>query len=313
MEGGAILAASNPFQLGFRDWKQIIGRTARTMGQTDTSLRCAGVAFFSFLSIFPAIAIAVLMLGLFASEAFLTEQIGRASTFLPDIALTVIREQLESLINQPRGGLGIGLAISFSVALWSGSRGVWALVYAASAAHHEKEKRGFIASVALSFAVTVLAALFMIVALALIAAIPIVARMSPVPGTAEQVAMLLRWPALLVLAILGFTLLYRFTLDRHPARLRWTWTGAILASSLWLVTCVAFSTYVENFGEFEASFGSLAAAVVLLLWLYISALIFVLGASLNAEMELQTAKDSTVGPSKPMGERGAYVADNITG
>lgn len=303
--------ASNPFRISLKGWWHIVRRTLASMALTDTSLRCAGVAFFSFLSIFPAIAIAVLMLGLFASESFLVEQIDRAAVFMPAIALAVVTEQLNSLINQPRAGLGIGLLISVVVALWSGSRGVWALVYAASAAHHEQEKRSFIASAVLSVSVTISAAMFMLVALALTTAVPIIANLSPVPGTAEQLALFLRWPVLLLLAVTAFTLLYRFTLDRRPPRLRWIWPGSVLASVLWLATCVVFSLYVENFGEFEASFGSLAAAVVLLLWLYISALIFVLGAAFNAEIELQTTRDSTVGPERPMGQRGAYVADNV--
>jgi membrane protein len=223
----------------------------------------------------------------------------------------VIVDQLDKLMNQPPAGLGIGLAISIAVALWSGSRGVNALIYTASAAYYEKVDRNFIVAVILSFVVTVLGAGFMIVALALTAALPILTGLSPIPGTGEQLALLLRWPILMGLAIVAFSLLYRFTIDRRAAKARWIWPGAVLAALLWLGICVGFSLYVENFGEFEASFGSLAAAVVLLFWLYISAQIFVLGAAFNAEIELQTIVDTTIGPDKPMGKRGAYVADHI--
>lgn len=300
-----------PLSLSLRDWKNVALRTLRTMADRDTSLRCAGVAFFSFLSIFPAIGIAVFLVGIFADRAMLIEQVSRLSDFMPQIALDVIIGQLDMLLEQPGAGLGVGLAISTVAALWSGSRGVDALIFAASAAYYEKDARNFFVAVALSFAVTIAATAFMIVALSLIAAIPIIVNLSPIPGAGEQLALIVRWPILLVLAIAAFALLYRFTIDRRPARWRWLWPGSVLASLLWIAACLLFSLYVENFGQFEASFGSLAAAVVLLFWLYISALIFVLGAAFNAEIELQTVRDTTIGPDRPMGQRGAYVADHL--
>lgn len=303
--------ARNPVAIGWSGWKAILLRTFRSMSDKDTSLRCAGVAFFGFLSIFPAIAIIVLMIGILGDHATLRAEIGRLSTFMPEISFALIVNQLDSVMSQPQSGLGIGLAISIIVALWSASRGVDALIHAASVAYHERTERGFVHSVLLSFAVTIMGALFMIVALALVAAIPIVTRLFPIPGAGERLALLLRWPALLALSVAAFSLLYRFTVNRKGPRLRWIWPGATLASALWLGACLLFSLYVEYFGEFEATFGSLAAAVVLLFWLYISALIFVLGAALNGEIELQTAVDTTVGPARPMGERGAFVTDHL--
>ncbi|WMT88795.1 YihY/virulence factor BrkB family protein [Pelagibacterium sp. 26DY04] len=303
--------ARRPIELKWSDWKQVLVRTGKTMIDMDTSLRCAGVAFFSFLSIFPSIAIVVLLVGLLADRSFLLDQLERLSFFMPDIAFAVIVDQLDKLLDQPPAGLGIGLAISIAIALWSGSRGVDALIYAASAAYYEKVRRSFFFAVLLSFIVTVLGAAFMITALALVAAIPILTGLSPIPGTGEQLALFLRWPVLMGLAVLAFSLLYRFTIDRRAAKARWIWPGAVLATLLWLGICLIFSLYVENFGQFEASFGSLAAAVVLLFWLYISAQIFVLGAAFNAEIELQTSIDTTIGPDKPMGSRGAYVADHV--
>jgi membrane protein len=302
---------SHPFRLDWRGWKAVLGRTIKSMADTDTSLRCAGVAFFSFLSIFPAIAIVVLFIGLTADQALLLEQLERLSVFMPEIAFSVVVNQLDALLSQPQSGLGLGLALSLIVVLWSGSRGVDALLYAASAAYYQEKQRGFLASVVVAIAVTIAGAAFMIVALALVAAVPIVAGLSPIPGTAERLALWLRWPILLGLAIVAFSLLYRFTIKRRPAKMRWILPGAILASTLWIGACIGFSLYVENFGEFEATFGSLAAAVVLLIWFYLSALIFVLGAALNAELELQTSVDTTIGPERPMGKRKAYVADHV--
>src|SRR5690606_15674628 len=150
--------ARRPLELRLSDWMQVLLRTGKTMIDMDTSLRCAGVAFFSFLSIFPSIAIVVLLVGLLAERSFLIDQLERLSFFMPDIAFSVIVDQLDKLMNQPPAGLGIGLAISIAVALWSGSRGVNALIYTASSAYYEKVDRNFIVAVILSFVVTVLGA-----------------------------------------------------------------------------------------------------------------------------------------------------------
>ncbi len=274
-------------------------------------LRCAGVAFFGFLSIFPAIGIVVSLVGIFGDHLAMRSEIEAYSDIMPDIAFALLVNQLDSFMGQPEGGLGISLAISVVVILWSSSRGVDALIHATSVAYGDKGDRGFIMSVLVSFIVTILGAFFMVIALALVAAIPIITGLSPIPGTGEQLALLLRWPALLAIAIVAFSLLYRFALYRRGPKLRWIWPGAALAAIVWIAACLLFSLYVENFGEFEATFGSLTAAVVLLFWMFISAQIFVFGAAFNAGIELQTAVDSTVGPDRPMGKRGAYAADNV--
>lgn len=280
-------SASRPTRISWSGWLSILWRTIKAMANMDTSLRCAGVAFFGFLSLFPAIAIAVLLVGLLADPGFIDQQLDRLAVFVPEIALNVIADRLQSLINQPRGGLGLGLIISTVIALWSGSRGVNALIYAAGSAYHERRDRGFVAWVMLSVGVTIAGALFLFVSLSLVAALPAILSILPLPGPTDRIALLVRWPVLLVLAMTAFSLLYRFAPDKRYTRLRWIWPGALLGSVLWIIGCILFSLYVENIGGFESNFGSLAAAVVLLLWLYNSALIFVLGSTLNAEMELQ--------------------------
>lgn len=304
-------AAHNPFALGLKQWKHAALHTIRTMSEKDMGLRCAGVAFFGFLSVFPAIGIVVSLVGILGDHAAMRAEIARYSDIMPEIAFALITTQLDSFMNQPETGFGVGLAISVVVILWSSSRGVDALLHATSVAYGETSDRGFIMSVVIAFAVTILGALFMTVAITLIAAIPIITAMSPIPGTGEQLALLLRWPALLILAIVAFALIYRYGLNRRGAKLRWIWPGAAFAATVWIAACLLFSMYVENFGEFEATFGSLAAAVVMLFWMFISAQIFVFGAAFNAGIELQTVVDSTVGRDRPMGKRGAYVADNV--
>ncbi|HEY4202794.1 MAG TPA: YihY/virulence factor BrkB family protein [Devosiaceae bacterium] len=259
-------------------------RTGIEIFGMDTSLRCAGVAFFAFLSLFPALGSVVLLVGLVVDSSFLIQAIERLSDLLPTSILNLIRDQMLALTNQPNEQLGIGLAAAIALALWSGSRGVNALLYAVSRTRHEADKRSFLLGVAVSLVVTVLGAASLVIALTLVAILPAILSL-PFVGLGDSLLLLLRWPVLFGLAVLGFTGFYRFAPDRRPRRFRHVLPGAIVAALLWLAACFLFSFYVEHFGNYDATFGSLSVAVVLLLWMYNSALILVLGASLNAEIE----------------------------
>lgn len=271
-----------------RRWVRVLRRTARSMTQMDTSMRCAGVAYFGFLSLFPAVASAVLLLGLFAKPGFLADMVERLDGIIPEIARKTLAAQLVTLLEQPTTGLGIGLLITLAIAVWSGSRGVAALMFATSRTRPEPEKRGFVATVAISIAATLLAGLGMIAVLTLVAIVPAYFATLPWLGTNQVLLLLLRWPLLFVLGVLIMATFYRFAPDRKSKRARWIWPGSVIATLLWLVACAIFSFYVERLGNFEASFGSLTTAIVLLLWMYNSALIVVLGATINAELERET-------------------------
>jgi len=181
--------------------------------------------------------------------------------------------------------LGIGIVISVLLALWSGSRGVNALIFAMSRVRGQPEKRSFVMSVLVAVGLTIVGSLFLLIALVTVAGLPALTQLLPVPRTPELVVLALRWPILMVLSVLIVAALYRWGPDRHPRKFRYVWPGAMLSSLLWVLAGVVFSIYVENFSNFEASFGSVTAAVVLLLWMYNSAQIFVLGAAFNAQIE----------------------------
>jgi membrane protein len=266
----------------WRRWLDFLLRCFRTFGDADTSLRCAGTAFFAFLSLFPAIATVVLVFGLFADRADLAATIDALRYVLPMQVLDVLREQMTMLIAQPPGTIGIGLVVSVALALWSGSRGVNALVYAMSRVRHEPERRSFIKAALVSIGLSVAGAVFLVVALAIIAGLP---ALFPWPSREEWLLLVVRWPALMVLAMLALMALYRWGPDRHPRRFRYIWPGAVFASLVWIFAGALFSIYVENFSNYQASFGSVTAAIVMLLWLYNSAQIFVLGAVVNSELE----------------------------
>jgi membrane protein len=284
-----IDAISAPLPKNYRRrWRRVLWRTVQSMTSMDTSMRCAGVAYFGFLSMIPAVATVVLLIGLFAKPSFLADMVGRLDGLIPAVALEVLAGQLVALLDQPRAGLGIGLLVSSVIAIWSGSRGVAALMFATSRTRSEPEKRNIVSAVGISIVTTLLAGLGMIAVLTLVAVIPAYFTYLPWLGTHQELLLLLRWPLLLVLGVMGIAAFYRFAPDRKSHRARWIWPGAIIAAVLWLLACAIFSFYVERLGNFEATFGSLATAIVLLLWMYNSALITVLGATINAELERET-------------------------
>lgn len=266
----------------FSSAKTVLAGTAQAFFEPDTSLRCAGTAFFAFLSLFPAIGIVVFAYGLLADPETFLRTMQTIGTFVPDAALSVVEEQMEILLAQPSGTLSIGLVISIVLALWSGSRGVNAMIYAMSRVRREPERRGFVKTLLISVGLTIGAAVFMAVALITIAGLP---ALIPFPTGEEVPLLLLRWPVLLALTTLVLSALYRWGPDRHPRKWRHIWPGALLASLLWMVAGALFSIYVENFSNYQATFGSVTAAVVLLFWLYNSVQIFVLGAAFNAQLD----------------------------
>jgi membrane protein len=266
-------------------WRRLFDfapRCWRTFSDADTSLRCAGTAFFGFLSLFPAVATVVLIFGLFADRAALAATIDAFRYVLPAQVLDVLREQLTTLIAQPPATLGWSLLVSVALALWSGSRGVNSLIYAMSRVRHEPERRNFIQAALVSIGLSVGGAIFLVIALIVIAGLP---ALFPWPTREEWLLLMVRWPVLLVLTMLAVMALYRWGPDRHPRKWRHIWPGAVFASLLWILAGAIFSIYVENFSNYQASFGSVTAAIVMLLWLYNSAQIFVFGAVVNSELE----------------------------
>jgi membrane protein len=262
----------------------VLRDTAKVFLDPDTSPRCAATAFFGFLSFFPAIATVALIYGIVASGPLVMETVNAFSYFLPAMALDILDEQLQMLSAAPPATLGIGLLISIPLALWSGSRGVEALLFAMSRVRGAPERRGFFKEMLVAVGLTIGGSIFLVVALATVAGLP---ALIPFPTGSDWLLLILRWPVLLVLSAAVMGVLYRYGPDRHPHKFRYTWPGAVLASLLWIVAGAVFSIYVQNWGHYSATFGSVSAAVVLLLWMYNSAQIFVLGAAFNAALEKQ--------------------------
>jgi len=276
---------------GLARWKEIVFATLKSFFlDPDNSPRCAAAAFFGFLSFFPAVATVALIYGIVANRQLVAETVDSFNYVIPDLAQAILAEQLNLLAAQPPTTLGLGLLVSVPLALWSGSRGVDALLFAMSRVRSDKETRGFIKDVLYAIGLSIAGSIFVVIALLTVAGLP---ALIPWPSGEEVLVLMLRWPVLLVLSVLVLAALYRWGPDRHPRKFRYIWPGAVLASLLWLLAGAIFSIYVENWGHYEATFGSVSAAVVLLLWLYNSAQILVLGAAFNTEIERTDAEGRT--------------------
>jgi len=309
--GGRGRDARRPADIPARGWRDVLARTWREQSADNMSVLAAGVAYYMLFSLFPAMTALVSLYGLFNDPATVEAQIRSVAGILPEQASELVLQQLASVASAPSGGLGAGLAISVGVALWSASFAVQTMITALNIAYDETERRSMPRFYAVSLGLTLAAILFVPVALGLVAVLPAVLSAFRLGGTAETLATWLRWPVLAVLVMLALAALYRFAPCRATPRWRWVSWGAVVATLVWIAASVGFSIYVRSFADYNATYGSLGGVVVLLFWFYITAYVVLLGAELNAEIEHQTARDSTTGPDRPIGRRDAYVADTV--
>lgn len=309
--GHPVSMARSPSKLSIGNLWSVLKRVFTRVSETDVSLRCAGVAFFGFLSLFPAVAVGVALYGLFADIQTLNEQMYLADQFLPSSVTELFAERLEAIITESDSTLTLGLIVSLGLALWSGSRGVNALVHALTKAYREDDDRPFLLAAAMSIGLTIAGFLVGMLVLAAVAILPVITTFLPLPIKAETTALWLRWPVVAAIVLVAIAFLYKTAPHRQDPKFRWVLPGSVIAAMLWLGGSIIFSFYIENFANYGATFGSLATAAVLMLWLYFSSMVFVAGAILNAELEFQTYPDTTKGPDAPRGERGAFVADHV--
>ncbi len=299
--------ADAPSAIPKKGWKDIAVRVKDSLRDDQVSLLAAGVAFFTLLALAPALAAVVSIYGLVTTPAEASKQIADFTTALPKDARSLLADQVKTVAGGNPRGLGIALVIGVLLSLWTASGGMKQLIEAVNVAYDESETRKFLRLRGLALLFT-LGMIFVFVAtLGLLAVLPAVVNSS----AGQVVANVVRWPLLAVLMAAALAVLYRYAPDRDNPKLRWVTWGAGIATLLWVVGSVLFTVYVSNFGHYNKTYGSLGAVVVLLLWLYLSAFIILLGAEINAEMELQTAKDTTQGPEQPMGTRQAYAADKL--
>lgn len=303
--------AIHPFQIPASGWKDILLRVKEENTADNLALVAAGVAFYFMLSLFPALIATVSIYGLVADPVTVERQVAQLLSIMPSEAGALIAGQLRALGSGEGGGLGLSLAIGLLLAIWSAARGAKALIIGLNIAYEETERRGFVRQQLVALAFTVGFVLFAGVSLALIAALPHLVDSVPLGGLGPTATFVATWALLLVLLLLGLAVVYRYGPARNHARWQWVSVGSVVAAVLWLLASLGFSWYASRFGSFNETYGTLAGGVLLLLWLQITAYVTLLGAELNAEVEHQTAEDSTVGEPKPMGQRDAEMADTL--
>ncbi len=305
--------AKEPGELSPTAWKEIALRVKDEVTADNLSMIAAGAAFYGLLAVFPTIAAAVSLYGLFTDPQTVTQHLEMVSGVLPEQARSVLDQQLQSVTSAGNTALTVGAVVALALALWSSSKGVKSLMMALNIVYDEREKRGFIKLNAVALALTITILLVVIVALSAVAVLPALLGFLGLPPVAETMARWLRWPLLAVVAVLAIGILYRYAASRRPPRWKWVMYGAVVATVLWLIGSALFSWYVSNFGSYNETYGSVAAIVVLMMWMWLSAYFVLLGGELNAEMEHQTRHDTTTGKPQPLGQRDAYVADHVAG
>jgi membrane protein len=260
---------------------------------------------------FPALAAFVSTYGLLVSPSELQNDLKTVESILPPQTADLIQSQLARIVSSQSSQLGWGLLGSLVLALWSASKGMKAMIEAMNITYDEEEKRGTIKLNLVAISLTLGAIVAVIVFLGLIAVLPALLGSLGLGDTVQALLAYLRWPLLAVAAILAIAVLYRYGPSRDHPQWKWVSWGAVVATVLWLVGSSLFSIYVSNFGSYDTTYGSLGVVVILMMWFFLSAYSILLGSEINAEMEHQTAKDTTTGAGRPRGERGAYVADTV--
>jgi membrane protein len=301
--------AEAPQQIPPKGWAAIAKRTAKEVKADQVPLLGAGVAFYALLSLFPAIIAGVSIYGLVADPQTVRDQINRlAETLSPETA-KLIGQQVQQVTSGAGGALGLATVIGILTALWSASSGMKALITGVNLAYDETEGRKFVKLRGLSILMTLAAMVLLGVALALIVGFPAVP--DSWPTVLQWAAAIVRFVLLAVLLMAGLAALYRYAPDRDKPKWSWASPGSVVATVLWVLASVGFSIYVNAFGNYNKTYGALAGIIILMFWLYLTAFVVLVGAELNAEMELQTAKDTTAGPEQPLGERDAQAADHL--
>jgi membrane protein len=304
-------SAATPSDIPAPGWKDIFLRVYGNISKHHIIAIAAGVTFYTLLAVFPAIAALVALYGLFADPSTIANQLGRVSDLLPGGAIEIMRDQMTRVASQGGGTLGVTFIVSLAVSLWSANAGIKSVFEALNIVYAEDEKRSFVKLNAVSLAFTLAGIVLALVAIAAIVGVPIALNFMGLQSVTELLLKIARWPLLLAVIIFALAVIYRYGPSRETARWRWITWGSAFAGVTWLAASGLFSWYAANFGTFNKTYGSLGAVIGFMMWIWISAIVVLLGAEIDAEMEHQTARDTTEGSPRPLGARGARMADTV--
>jgi membrane protein len=303
--------SESPLQIPGAGWKDILWRTYVRTGEDRLLAIAAGVVFFGLLAVFPAITALVSCYGLFANPSTIGSNLQTLALMLPEGSFQIVQDQVARVLEKGNTALGATFLFGLALAIWSANAGVKAVIDALNVVYEEREKRSFVRLnlLALAFTSGGIAALLLMVSA--VVAFPLLLDRLGLAPQSQLVVSLARWPLLFVILLAALAVLYRFGPSRRQARWEWLGVGTLAASLLWIAGSSLLSWYLSNFGNYDATYGSLGAAIGLMMWMWMSAIIVLCGAELNSEIEHQTARDTTTGQPKPLGARGAVMADTL--
>jgi membrane protein len=301
--------ADRPGDISDRGWFDVLTRLAHSLGRDGMWLRSAGVAFCAVFAAIPGASAAGALFGLLASPEAVHRPIEMLNGLVPGSATTFLADQMQAVAQTSRTQLGAGLGGAVLAALWGAWSGASGLIVALNIGYREEEARTFFRRARDALVVALAASVFMVLAFALLTLLPLILERLPLDPAMRTAASFARWPAHALLCIAALGMLYRFAPCRRAAKWRWVSPGAAVGTALWLVGSTGFSFYFSHFPSYNQALGLLGTIMMLLTWSYLSAFAVLLGAELNAELERQTSRDTTAGPARRPGERGAAVAD----
>ena len=308
-EDGRGREADRPIEFGWTAWKDVVWRIFGKIGSDRIMLVAAGVTFFLLLATIPTLSALVSLYGLFFDPADVVAQTAALAGLVPPGGLEILEDQLTRLTVSGRPELGWTLAVSTVVALWSASAGVKALFEAMNVVNREQEKRNFIVFNGLALLFTLGGIVGAGIAIAIVVLLPLV--LGTLGLDFGWLAQLAGYAVFAALVFVGLAFIYRFGPSRREPRWRWVTPGAVFSLVMIVAFSALFSWYSSNFADYDGTYGSLGALIGFLMWIWISVAVVIVGAELNAEAEHQTARDTTELPDRPLGERGAHMADTL--
>jgi membrane protein len=310
-EPGRGRRAKSPWQIPWRGWKDVIVRTYQEVLNDRLLALASSVVFFSLVALFPGVAAGVSFYALFSDPGTIAKHLSIAADIVPAGAIDMLYAEITRIAARSEGKLTFGFLTGLGIALWSANAGMKSLFDALNVIYDETEKRGFIRLNAESLLFTICAIAGALVAIAAVVVFPLLLAAFGLTTLDAPVFAYLRWPVMFVLMLVALAVLYRYGPSRRLAKWRWLSVGSVFAALTWLACSSLFSWYLANFANYDATYGALGAVVGLMMWMWLSTIVVLVGAELNAEIEHQTAIDSTVGSEKPLGFRGAVMADTV--
>ena len=303
--------ADHPGAIPPKGWLDVLWRAWGEISEQNLFLIAGGVTYAIVLALFPGLASLVSLYGLVLDASQIEKQVSALTGILPAQTQQLLTDQLHALVASSTGTLGIGAGLGIILALWSASRGMSGLITGLDIAYEETERRGFFKFNMVALGLTLALMVGGVVVIALVAVLPAAVQLLDLGAATKWLLLVVEWPLLIVLVMLGLAILYRYAPDRDKPQWRWVSPGAIVATILWIVASIGFTVYVANFNSYDKTYGSLGGAIILLTWFYLSLLSALFGAVINAQSEKQTEKDSTEGPPRAMGQREARAADTL--